>query len=129
VRRRNGSRPLDLGPITRQPSDRTGTARGLPLGFQLSAYRDSQEQENRNTSSLESESARLDRDCPLVGTHGRDPGHWGSPDEEVIHRSSAHRDNRDPGVKLSVYFGIAKRETVMSGGQLPAHRRRRMVPP
>jgi hypothetical protein len=53
VHRRNGSRPLDLCPITRQPSDLTRTARGLPLGFQLSAYRDSREQENRNTSSLE----------------------------------------------------------------------------
>jgi hypothetical protein len=30
VRRKNGSRPLDLGPITRQSSDRTGTVRGLP---------------------------------------------------------------------------------------------------
>jgi hypothetical protein len=26
VRRKNGSRPLDLGPITHQPSDRTGVA-------------------------------------------------------------------------------------------------------
>jgi hypothetical protein len=51
-----------------------------------------------------------------VGTHGRDPCHRGSPDEEVIHWSSAHRDIGDPGDKLSVHLGIAKRETSMSGG-------------
>jgi hypothetical protein len=53
VRRKDGSRPLDLGPITRQPSDRTGAVRGLPSGVQPSTYRDSQGQENRDTSSLE----------------------------------------------------------------------------
>jgi hypothetical protein len=31
VRGKNGSRPLDLGPFTRQPSDRIGGARGLTL--------------------------------------------------------------------------------------------------
>jgi hypothetical protein len=39
-----------------------------------------------------------------------------SPDEEAVHRSLAHRDIGDPGDKLSVPFGIAKREIPMSGG-------------
>jgi hypothetical protein len=71
VRRKDGSRPLDLGPITRQPSDRTGAVRGLPSGVQPSAYRDSQGQENRDTSSLET-SGRSEP--PVEDTRGGDRG-------------------------------------------------------
>jgi hypothetical protein len=53
VRRKDGSSPLDIGPITRQPSDQTEAARGLPSGVQPSTYQDSRGQENRDTSSLE----------------------------------------------------------------------------
>jgi hypothetical protein len=92
-----------------------------------SAYRRFGRKDFQSTRSRES--ARLDQDRSLVGTRGRDPGHRGSPDEEVVHRSLAHRDIRDPGDKLSMHFGIAKLETPMSGGQLSAHQRRRIVPP
>ena len=53
MHRKNESRPLDLGPFTRQPSDHIGTVQGLPSGVQPSAYQNSQGQENRDTSSLE----------------------------------------------------------------------------
>ena len=71
VCRKDRSRPLDLGPITRQPSDRTGAIQGLPSGVQPSAYQDSQGQENRDTSSLEM-SGRSEP--PVEDTRGRDRG-------------------------------------------------------
>jgi hypothetical protein len=71
MRRKDGSRPLDLGPITRQPSDRTGAVRGLPSGVQPSAYRDSQGQENRDTSSLETPGRS---EPPVEDTRGGDRG-------------------------------------------------------
>jgi hypothetical protein len=47
-----------------------------------------------------------------------------SPDKEDVHRCWGHRDIGDPGDKLFVHFGIAKRETPISGGQLSARQRK-----
>jgi hypothetical protein len=85
VRRKDGSRPLDLGPITRPPSDRTGAVRGLPSGVQPSTYRDSQGQENRDTSSLETPG----RSGPSIG---------GNTWRRSKHRESEYRHSRGQGV-------------------------------
>jgi hypothetical protein len=44
-----------------------------------------------------------------------------SPDNEAIHRRLVHRDIGNPVDVGFMHFGIAKRETPMSGGQLSAH--------
>jgi hypothetical protein len=41
-----------------------------------------------------------------------------SPDKGAVHRCLVHWDIRDPGDELFVHFGIAKRDTSMSGSQL-----------
>jgi hypothetical protein len=51
-----------------------------------------------------------------------------SPDKEDVHRCLVHRDIGDPGDKLFVHFGIAKRDTPMSGSQMSSQQRRRTVP-
>jgi hypothetical protein len=93
VRRKDGSRPLDLGPITRQPSDRTGAVRGLPSGVQPSAYRDSQGQENRDTSSLETPGRS---EPPVEDTRGGDRGYYRESGYSASgNRSSRGRENWD----------------------------------
>jgi hypothetical protein len=44
-----------------------------------------------------------------------------NPNKEVVHRCLVHRDIGDPGDKLFVHFGIAKRNIPMSGGHLSTH--------
>jgi hypothetical protein len=71
VHKKNGSEPSDLEQDTRQPSDRTGAARGLPSGLQPSAYRESRGQE---IETLQVSKHREDLDRPLVETRGGDRG-------------------------------------------------------
>jgi hypothetical protein len=44
-----------------------------------------------------------------------------SPDNEAIHRHLVHRDIGNPVDMGFMHFGIAKRETPMSAGQLSVH--------
>jgi hypothetical protein len=102
MRRKDGSRPLDLGPITRQSSDRTGAVRGLPSGVQPSAYRDSQGQENRDTSSLEMPGRS---EPPVEDTRGGDRGYY----RESGYRHSRGQEigevrSKNPGQNLSRPF-------------------------
>jgi hypothetical protein len=54
-------------------------------------------------------------------------GHRGKADaigerQEVVDRCLGHRDIGDPGDKVFMHFGIANRETPISGSQLSASR-------
>jgi hypothetical protein len=68
------------------------------------------------------------RDRPSGRTRGSDQRHREKSRQGSVHRCLSHRDIGDPGDKLFVHFGIAKRDTPMSGSQLSAHQRRRTVP-
>jgi hypothetical protein len=72
--------------------------------------------------------SRRNRDRPSGRTRGSDQRHREKSRQEVVDRGLSHRDIGDPGDKLFVHFGIAKRDTPMSGSQLSSLQRRRTVP-
>jgi hypothetical protein len=128
VRRKNGSRPLDLGPFTRQLSDQIGGARGLTLltpGRLPDLHRDIDireigvpEVEGIRTSQV-SKSWR-DQPSILRRTRGRNRCHRGKARQDVDDQCLGHRDIGDPGDKVFMHFGIENRETPIIGSQLSA---------
>jgi hypothetical protein len=92
--------------------------------YWLSGNRSSQGRRKRDIESLEI----LEESGPSIWKDA-----WqlsmssGKSRQGSIHRCLVHRDIGDPGDKLFVHFGIAKRDTPMSGSQLSSQQRKRTV--
>jgi hypothetical protein len=75
VCRKNGSRPLDLGPITHQSSDQTGVRD--PERVEMLAIKISEILRSRESGRYKSQTPRVHLDRPSIWTHVRNPQRLG----------------------------------------------------